>query len=155
MTTQERAATVIALLSHKDVNDLVLERLNEQRQGRHKRKLKAARMAAEERDAEYREAWRNLRQAQAAKSPDRAFLEVIFRMREMAEYVRAVVDASMDREAPLAADQRKPELINAIDAVLQAATVAITELRQRSVVIDVTPEKVPGDAQTARVDHDV
>jgi hypothetical protein len=100
-------------------------------------------MAAEERTAEYREALRNLRQAQAAKSPNRALLEVIFRMRETAEYLRAVVAAAMDPVAPLAADHRKPDLINAINAVIEAANAAVAELRQGSLVIDVTPETVP------------
>jgi len=143
MSVEQRAAEAIALLSDKAVNDLVLTRLEERREVR--RKTKAARLAAEERSAEYREALRDLREAQAAKSPDRVFLEVVFKMRETSEYLSAVVSAVTDPEAPLVPDHRKPDLVNAINAVAEAATSAILALRSDETdenFIDVTPVKV-------------
>jgi len=126
MTLEERAAEVIALLADKKVNDLVISELTERRETR--RKVRAARAAADERSAEYKEALRRLHEAQAAKSPDRAFLEVVFKMQETAEYTRAVVDAATDEEAPLVPQHRIPDLLASITAVRDAADRAIQAL---------------------------
>lgn len=140
MTPEEQATEVIALLADKNVNDLVIAELMERKEVR--RKLRAARAAADERSAEYKEAMRRLHEAQSAKSPDRAFLEVVFRMQETAEYLRAVLDAAMDEEAPLVPEHRIPDLVASIEKVRAAAHETLSALSKEServdpVVIDV------------------
>lgn len=144
MTPEERATEVIALLADKSVNDLVIAELMERKEVR--RKLRAARAAADERSAEYKEARRRLHEAQSAKSPDRAFLEVVFRMQETAEYLQAVLDAAMDEEAPLVPEHRIPDLLASIEKVRAAAHITLSALskdaeRADAVVIDVDVAK--------------
>jgi hypothetical protein len=70
----------------------------------------AARMVDEERSAEYREALRVLREARDAKSPERAVYEVIFKLRDAREYVRAVAKAS-DDEMSFVSKERRPDIV--------------------------------------------
>lgn len=140
MTPEERASEVIALLADKNVNELVIAELTERKEVR--RKLRAARAAEDERSAEYKEARRRLHEAQSARSPDRAFLEVVFKMQETAEYLRAVLDAAMDEEAPLVPEHRIPDLVTSIEKVRVAAQDTLSALlkatgQSDTVVIDV------------------
>lgn len=69
----------------------------------------AVKMVDEERSAEYREALRELREARDAKSPERAIYEIIFKLRDHREYVRAVGRAS-DDEMSFVSDDRRPDI---------------------------------------------
>lgn len=144
MDLEEKADLVVALLMDKKVNDQVTSRLLER--GAVRRTQRAARLASDERSAEYKHAMRALREAQTTKSPHVAFLEVVFKLQEAAEYVRAVVAAVNDTEgeSPLVPEHRRPELIFAIDALADVAEQALSALRsdhsthdRRSGVIDV------------------
>lgn len=147
MTTAERVDEAMLLLADKNVNDLVLEQLVERRQKR--RMIRAARAAQDDRSAEFKEAQRELREAQSAKSPERAFLEVVFRIREEAEYLRAVHAAVMDPVDSLVPEHRKPDLISAMENLLDIANTNLRELGgkagttaiQSGVVIDVVPSQ--------------
>ena len=110
-TLDERAADVVGLLMDKAMNGHVTALLEERKSSRRMRR--AARLAADERSAEYKEALTELRRAQNLKSPETAYLEVVFKLQQSAEYVRAVLSALQDTEAttPLIADYRKPDLI--------------------------------------------
>ena len=86
----------------------------------------AAKMVDEERSAEYREALRELREARDAKSAERMLYEVIFKLREFREYLRAIGKASGDEMSFLRAD-RRPDVV----AVVQdLALTAVEVLRQ-------------------------
>jgi hypothetical protein len=69
----------------------------------------AVKMVDEERSAEYREALRELREARDAKSPERAIYEIIFKLRDYREYVRAIGKAS-DDEMSFVSDDRRPDI---------------------------------------------
>lgn len=129
MKLDEKAALVVTLLMDKNVNDLVSAKLAER--GAARRTQRAARMASDERSAEYKNAMRALRQAQSTKSPEVAFLEVIFKIQEAAEYVRAVVSAATETDSalPLVPENRRPELIFAVDALSDVADQALEVLR--------------------------
>ena len=73
----------------------------------------AAKMVDEERSAEYREALRELREARDAKSPERAVYEVIFKLRDAREYIRAVGKAS-DDEMSFVPEHRRPDVATAV-----------------------------------------
>lgn len=128
MTLEERADHVAVMLADKATNAAVLERLEERRATRRMRQ--ATRMAADERSAEYKEAMRALRQAQASKSPEVAFLEVVFKLQEATEYLRAVYMAATDTTAavPLVPQNRKPELLMAIEGIAEVARQALQAL---------------------------
>lgn len=130
MSLEERADHVVGLLMDKQLNDLVLKKLDHRRAVRRTRR--AARMAADERSAEFKEAMRTLRQAQATKSPDLAFLQVVFKLQESAEYVRAVLAAVMDTETtvPLVPEHRKPDLICALDTLVDVGHEALDVLKK-------------------------
>lgn len=70
-------------------------------------------MVDEERSAEYREALRELRDAREAKSPERAIYDMIFKLRDAREYVRAVGKVSDDEMSFLHTD-RRPEIVAAM-----------------------------------------
>lgn len=129
LSLDEQADHVITLLTDKRLNDLVLKRLVEQRGQRRMRR--AAQMAEDERSAEFKEAMRHLRQAQATKSAETAFLEVVFKLREAAEYVRAVLSAATQTDAPepLVPQHRQPDLIHALTALANSTAEALDALR--------------------------
>lgn len=129
MSAEERAEQVIVLLGDKRVNEMVLSLMADR--GAVRRQRRAAQLAADERSAEYKDAMKALRQAQTAKSPEVAFLEVIFKIQEAAEYVRAVCAAANDTESPvpLVPPQRKPELVTAIQSLEDIAWEALEALR--------------------------
>lgn len=128
MSQAEKVNFAVTLLMDKKLNDDVVAELKSRRVAR--RAERAARMAADERSAEYKEAMRALRVAQATKSPEVAFLEVVFKLQEAAEYVRAVVAAATDTEAtiPLIPPHREPELLMAIDALVDVGHEALDAL---------------------------
>lgn len=128
MSLRERADHVISVLSDKVVNDEVLAILQERKVARRVRR--AAQRASDDRSAEYKDALRDLRQAQASKSPETAFLEVVFKIQEAAEYVRAVDAAvSVDDGTPsLVPANRIPDLIVAIDGLSQVVSSALARL---------------------------
>lgn len=93
---------------------------------------------------------RSLRQAQAVKSPEVAFLEVVFKLQEAAEYIRAVLAAALDTEAslPLVPEHRKPDLICAIETIVDVGCHALDSLKSvpqakghKGPIIDVDVEK--------------
>jgi hypothetical protein len=123
------------LLLDKAVNDRVQQLLAERRARR--RIQRAARAAADERSAEYREARRQLHEAQAVKSPDHAFLEAVFKVRELAEYLHAVTAAVLEPEVAPVPIARVPDLLAAVDAASEAVAALRGALRPD--FIDVTP----------------
>ena len=148
MTLEGRADHVVGLLMDKQLNELVIKKLEDRRAVRRTRR--AAQMAADERSAEFKEAMRSLRQAQAVKSPEVAFLEVVFKLQEAAEYVRAVLVAALDTEAsaPLVPEHRKPDLICAIETLVGVGYDALDTLKSaprakgpKGTVIDVDVAK--------------
>lgn len=128
MSLDERASHVVTLLMDKSVNDRVQELLEERRAARRLRR--AARTASDERSGEYKEAMANLRDAQAAKSPETAFLEVVFQIQKAAEYVRAVRAAAeeSDTQNPLVPEHRRPDLIFALEGLALAGQDALGAL---------------------------
>ncbi len=130
LSLEERADHVVGLLMDKQLNEQVLKKLEDRRAARRTRR--AARMANDERSAEFKEAMRSLRQAQATKSPEVAFLEVVFKLQESAEYVRAVLTAATDSEArvPLVPEHRKPDLICAIETLVDVGHEALDVLKK-------------------------
>jgi hypothetical protein len=123
------------LLLDKAVNDRVQQLLAERREPR--RIQRAARAAADERSAEYREARRQLHEAQAVKSPDLAFLEAVFKVRELAEYLHAVSAAVLEPDVAPVPTARVPDLLAAVDAASEAVAALRGALRPD--FIDVTP----------------
>lgn len=121
LSDTQRADRVIALLSNKVVNELVITQMNERVSVR--RMKRAARMVQDERSNEYKEALRQMRQAQATKSPELASIEVIFKIQEATEYLRAVRVAALpsDGQPPLMPETRKPDLLLAVEALTQVA----------------------------------
>jgi hypothetical protein len=142
MSIEERASHVIAILMNKKVNDRVLTELAERREPL--RIARAARAAADIRSAEYKDALRELHEAQTAKSPELAFIEVVFRLQQSTEYVRAVKAAAMDREAPLplVPEHRKPDLIRAIENLIEVASEALKALGNEATPQPPEPVKV-------------
>ncbi|MBA2706870.1 MAG: hypothetical protein H0U59_03590 [Gemmatimonadaceae bacterium] len=129
MTEDEQADLAISLLLNKRINDRVATKLTERNDAR--RVLRAQRSAENERSAEYKDAMRALREAQAAKSPELAFIEVTFKIQEATEYLRAVWSAAVD-DTPgmpsLVPPHRKPELIMAIKNIASVAEQAVAAL---------------------------
>jgi hypothetical protein len=141
LPAEERATQALALLLDKAVNEKVLEELSVRRERR--RVERAARLASDERSAQYKDAMRELREAQVAKSPELAFIEVVFQISKYSEYVRAVRAAAeaTDVAVPLVPDHRKPDLIFALEGLRNSANDALEALDPRSgslEVIDVT-----------------
>lgn len=130
MSLDDKANLALTLLGDKAVNDRFTEILRDRRSAR--RLERAANAAGDDRSAEYKNAMRNLRQAQTSKSPELAFLEVVFKIQQSAEYIRAVIAAAtdLDTAVPLIPDHRKPELVFAIDAIADVADQALEALRR-------------------------
>jgi len=124
-TRDQRAEYAVSLLSDKATNDRVNELLNERKAVRRMRQ--AATAAADERSAEYKEALSKLRRAQALKSPETAFLDVVFQIQKSAEFVRAVRAAEKEGGVP---EHRKPDLLYAIEGLIDAANAARDELER-------------------------
>jgi hypothetical protein len=108
---ERRVTSVVTWLLEPEVESQVREQLQEKRKARRARA--AARMAAEERSAEAREALRELRDLHEAKSPERAALEAVAKLRLSVDYVRAIEVASASAEAFLPA-HRIPDLVRAL-----------------------------------------
>ena len=128
LSEEERADRVISLLGDKTVNELVIEKLD--KRGAVRRMRRAARKSDDDRSDEYKDALRQLRQAQSAKSPDVAFLEVVFQIQRATEYLRAVLSATTvdDGQEPLVPSIRKPDLLLAIEALAGVAEEALAQL---------------------------
>src|SRR5579884_3416577 len=92
----ERVDFLITQLQDNATNEAVRERVEGRKKARATRT--AARAVQEERSAEYREALRELREANNAKHPERAVLDAIFKLRDAREYVRAVGKASTEEQ---------------------------------------------------------
>lgn len=124
-----RAERILSWLTDKALNERVAALLAERRAGRRQRRL--VKLADDERSAEYKEALANLRRAQNLKSPETAYLEVVFKLQQSAEYVRAVLAALNDTESlvPLVPEHRRPDLIYAIEALVDVALEALHSLK--------------------------
>lgn len=105
----------------------IAKAVREELEGRKRsRAAKAAvKMVEEDRSAEYRDALRELRDARDAKSPERAVYELIFKLRDYREYVRAVGKMSTD-EMRFLPDHRRPDVIAAVRDLAVTALDAIT-----------------------------
>jgi hypothetical protein len=103
--------SVVTWLLEPEVEHEVSEQLQERRKARRARA--AVRMAGEERSAEAREALRELRDLHEAKSPERAGLEAVAKLRLSVDHVRAIEVASASAEAFLPA-HRIPDLVRAL-----------------------------------------
>jgi hypothetical protein len=138
LTADQRADRAISLLGDKTVNELAIEKLSER--GAVRRMRRAARMASDDRSAEYKDALRELRQAQQSKSSELAFLEVVFRIQQATEYLRAVRSAAVaeDGQAPLVPDVRRPDLILAIEALAEVAQESLESLTNGTSGVDDT-----------------
>ena len=128
LTVDERAGRVISLLGDKAVNEIVIEQLDQR--GAARRMRRAARKANDDRSEEYIDAFRELRLAQSAKSPELAFLEVVFPIQKATEYLRAVLSATIgnDETPSVVSDVRRPDLIFAIEALAGVAQEALKSL---------------------------
>jgi hypothetical protein len=93
----------------------------------------AVKMAEEDRSAEYREALRELREARDAKHPERASYEVIFKLRDSREYVRAVGKMSSD-DGQFLPKHRLPDVVTAIRDLATTAldAIVLTGLKDES-----------------------
>ena len=107
----ERVNFVISQLQEPKTNEAVRERVEERKRARAVRA--AARAVDEDRSAEYREALRELREANSAKHPERAVFDAIFKMRDARELVRAIGKASTDENSFLP-EHRKPDVVAAV-----------------------------------------
>jgi hypothetical protein len=128
-SSERRVIFIIAQLLDATISKAVRKELDG-RKGARAAKA-AAKMVDEERSAEYREALRELREKRDAKHPDRAAYEVIFKLREEREYVRAVGKASGDEVSFLPAHLR-PDVIAAVRDLVTAAvdTIAVSSLKE-------------------------
>jgi len=138
MTLDERAEHVLSVLADKQVNDLVLMKLRDRSAVR--RIHRAAEANDDDRSAEYKQAMRNLRQAQAAKSPESAFIEVVFKIQQAAVYLRAVLIAATSADGPrLVPEHRKPDLVLVIESLRTVADTALSSLTEASRSTATTP----------------
>lgn len=128
-STERKVPFIIAQLLDTAISKAVRKEL-EGRKGARAAKA-AARMVDEERSAEYRQALREMREKRDAKHPDRAAYEVIFRLREEREYVRAVGKASSDEVSFLSSHMR-PDVIAAVRDLVTTAvdTIALSSLKE-------------------------
>jgi hypothetical protein len=126
---ERRVPFIIAQLLDVAISKAVRKELDGRKGARAARA--AAKMVDEDRSAEYREALRALREKRDVKHPDRAAYEVIFRLREEREYVRAVGKASSD-EVSFLPSHLRPDVIVAIrDLVITAVdTIALSSLKE-------------------------
>jgi hypothetical protein len=119
----------------------------------------AVKMVDEDRSAEYRAALRELRDARDAKHPERAAYEVIFKLRDSREYVRAVGKMSGD-DGGFLPDHRRPDVISAIRdlAVTALDAIALSGLKEEPLVAEVLAavrahlENLPGSEAADRFD---
>jgi hypothetical protein len=120
----ERVEFIITQLQDNATNEAVRERVDGRKKARAARA--AARAVQEERSAEYRDALRELREANNAKHPERAVLDAIFKLRDAREYVRAVGKASTDEQS-FVPEHRKPDVVVAVrDLAVGAVETLVT-----------------------------
>jgi hypothetical protein len=108
---ERRIDFVITQLQDKAIAQGVREQIEGRKHARAVRA--AARAVEEERSAEYREALRELREARDSKHPERAVYDVIFKLRDALEYVRAVGRAGVEEHSFLP-DHRRPDVLTAM-----------------------------------------
>lgn len=89
----------------------------------------AVRMVEEDRSAEYREALRQLREARDAKHPEAAAYDALFKIREAAEYVRAVGKAGTG-DSSFLPEHMKPSLAVALRDLASIAVDVIASMAQ-------------------------
>lgn len=123
LTNDELAEYAISILKHKPINDLVSEKLRERKAAR--RMSAAARAADDDRSAEYKQAYRDYRQAQSAKSPELAVFDAIFKLRELSEFVRILPEWEA---AGGLSQHRRDDVISAISAAHDATADALDQM---------------------------
>jgi hypothetical protein len=124
LSDDELAEYAISILKQKPINDLVTQKLRERKAAR---RLSAATRAAEDdRSAEYKQAYRDYRQAQSSKSPELAVLDAIFKLRELSEFVRILPEWDAAGGLP---GHRRDDVISAISAAHDATAEALDQMR--------------------------